>query len=178
MVLTTHRLLALVAGILVACGGTTTTTGDPPEPTPAPAPSAPPPSDTSCADCGGCGIAGPINADALRPSKAGTTGTGVPTLTLDVEKAGTCRGTPLVGYDLAFADQAVTVTQHDAHVAFGPTTTTESGADGSTVYTWNDRDLRVTISRAAPSVIVTFTAGAAAPVTTTCALSGTRVVCS
>lgn len=51
-------------------------------------------SDSDCADCGGCGIGGPVNEDFLVVSQQGSDENGIPTILLKTWIAGTCKTDP------------------------------------------------------------------------------------
>ena len=178
-----HALLALGgAALLLACGGGTErsptpgSSGTDPSQTPdpsSPAPS-PPPTGTPCADCDGCGIAGPVAIDSIIEPEIGTSEAGEAVIALVFEKRGQCRGQGGVPYVLTYANGAATLTPRAA----GTKITTSTATYKDDEYVWNDRDLRATMTRLTsnPLLTITFT-DAGGSVVTRCSLEGGQIVC-
>jgi hypothetical protein len=133
--------------------------------------------DPQCADCGQCGIAGPVNQDAISTVAVGVDAQGVAAVGLRLERAGTCRGDPsAAAYVLRYAAGAATLAPRDASETIATTGVSYAGE----WYTWSDRDLRMKLTVAVTGdVTFTFEAPTAGTsLDTKCVIAGAAITCS
>lgn len=169
--MTTRRVLVfLAAGMLsltFACGSSTETgssTGSSSGSTPAPGP------DPGCADCGGCGIAGPVVQDGVRFDGAGIDSGGRPAVSLRLEKAQECRGQSTRRSTLRLVGTDIELTQ----LAEKLDETVVSTKDQK--YVWSDRDLTLALDFRPDGLFLSFTGTTA--ITVACRPDGEVVRCT
>ena len=111
--------------------------------------------DTSCFDCGSCGIAGPTanpghQIDALEP---GVTDGGVAAVDLGLED-GECIGGDRKMFRVAYDAGAVSVSPGEALAKLDTTKVTFPNDTA----TWSDRDLTMTFTYSGTTLVLAFTA--------------------
>jgi hypothetical protein len=139
------------------------------------APACSSPSDTSCADCGPCGIAGGPNAtDEISQTIAGKDASGVAALELRLEKKGKCTGEGADHFLLRWEMGAASLSPLSTPGMLDRSVVTFDGM----AYTWNDRDLKVTSTRSGPmDMTFTFTEAGKSAVTA-CAIASGTIACT
>lgn len=109
---------------------------------------------TNCPDCGGCGIAGPVenpgkDINVLGP---GVDAGGGAAVDLGLED-GVCNSEARKAFRVSYDAGAVTVSPAEGLAKLDETKTTFQGE----TYTWTDRDLAVSFARSGTTVLLTFT---------------------
>lgn len=158
---TTRAVLVLLAAGLVslssACGSSTdggSTSGSPESSSgSAPGPSG---SDPGCADCGECGIAGPVMQDGVRFDGAGIDAAGRPAVSLRLEKAQECRGQSTRRSTLRLVGSDIEVTQTAEKLDESVVSTKDHQK-----YVWSDRDLGLTLDFQPGVTFLSFTGATA-----------------
>lgn len=128
----------------------------------------------TCADCGPCGFAGPVanpghDIDVL---ETGVTSGGVAAVDLQLED-GACNGDDRKKFLVAYDAGAVTVSAADAATMLDTTKVTTQD-DTST---WTDRDLKLSLTRSATTLVLAFTA-AGKTVTVNCTGANHAITCA
>lgn len=129
--------LALVIGLLEACGGEGGGSGD---------------ETTVCYDCGECGIQAPVDPGTIFIADIGVDSKDDATIKLQLQE-GNCPGADQIDFRVIYAAGAVTVVPEPADDPIDVSKVTYNNS----LYTWNDRDLTLATPGAGLTVELTFT---------------------
>lgn len=126
----------------------------------------------TCADCTGCGIAGPATPGAIDIVGPGVDSGGLAAVDLYLQE-GDCQGQDVVKFRASYNSGTVTVTSAEA---LTPLDTSKVTYDAD-LHTWTDRDLTLSTSAGGLTVELTFTE-VATSTSVTCSAANRVVTCT